>query len=410
MTTDPQKLAAERAARYNAAVELKEPDRVPFTGLGGDVVGSYAGITSYEYCFDFEKSHQATLKYLKDFPSDQPLIPMTSVANTVSSLAFVDFPNVASLVSNIDGPTNDVLGVRYGRFPGRELGENSSPQFIGTDYMQPEEYDELIADPVKFCYEKMIPRTTRNLEDLGSPAALATMARLGLEKARQGAAMQKFMRELMELGFPLSGMSMFLAPIDFIGDFLRDIPNLIKDLRRRPDKVKAATEALLEPLLKLVLQGKKTGVEMSFIPLHFNEYLSPKLYQEFYWPTLKQGILSMLEEGMKSRVFFEGRHDPHLETILDLPAGWGIGFFEKTDIRRAKKMLEGHTCIMGGIDTGMVIGSNPAKLDEYIKELLGEMMPGGGFILSPNVSNMPRETPIENIRAVYEAVEKYGKY
>ena len=65
---------------------------------------------------------------------------------------------------------------------------------------------------------------------------------------------------------------------------------------------------------------------------------------------------------------------------------------------------------MGGIDVGMVISSTPAMLDEYIKEILGEMMPGGGFILAPNIGNLPRETPIENIRAVYEAVEKYGKY
>lgn len=410
ISPEMKKLAEERAARYQAAVELKEPDRVPFTGLGGDVVAAYAGITSYEYCFDYEKSHQATLKYLNDFPSDQPLIPMTSVANTVAALSFVDLPDIPPLLSNIDGPTNDILKVKYGRFPGRQLGENSSPQFIGSDFMQPEEYDELIADPVKFCYEKMLPRTITNLQDLESPAALAAMARLGLEKAKQGAAMQKLMRELQKLGYPLSGMSMFLTPIDFIGDFLRDIPNLIKDLRRYPDKVKAAAEALLEPLLKLALAGKKMGVEISFIPLHFNEYLSPKLYNEFYWPTLKAGILGMLQEGMKSRVFFEGRHDPHMETILELPAGWGIGFFEKTDVRKAKKMLAGHTCIMGGIDTGMVIGSTPAKLDEYIKEVLGEMMPGGGFILSPNVSYLPRETPIENIRAVYEAVEKYGKY
>ena len=405
-----KKVAEERAARYKAAVELKEPDRVPFMGLGGDVVAAYAGITSYEFCFDYEKSYQATLKYLREFPSDQPLMPMTSLANTVAALAFVDYPDITPLVSNIDGPTNDILGVKYFRFPGRELGENSSPQFIGKDFMQPEEYDELIADPVKFCYEKIVPRTITGLQDLQSANALAAMARLGIEKTRQGAAMQKFLLELQKLGYPLSGTSMFLTPLDFIGDFLRDIPNLIKDLRRYPDKVKAAAEALLEPLLKLALAGKKTGVEMSFIPLHFNEYLSPVLYNEFYWPTLIAGILGMLEEGMRSRVFFEGRHDPHLETILELPAGWGIAFFEKTDVRKAKKLLQGHTCIMGGLDPGMVIGSTPAKLDEHIKELLGDMMPGGGFILSLGVNNLPRESLIENIAAVYDAVEKYGKY
>ena len=38
VSPEMQKLAEERAARMQAARELKEPDRVPFTGLGGDVI------------------------------------------------------------------------------------------------------------------------------------------------------------------------------------------------------------------------------------------------------------------------------------------------------------------------------------------------------------------------------------
>ena len=404
------KLAEERAARYRAAIELKEPDRVPFTGMGGDVVAAYAGISSYEYCFDPEKSLQAIIKYLKDFPSDRPIGGMSGIGNAITQLAFLDYPDLTGLFAMVDGPTNDILGVDYIRFPGREVDEYSRPQFIGAEYMKSDEYDELIADPVKFLFEKIVPRTTRNLRDLGSPAALATMARFGMHKARSGAFMQKQAAELLKLGYKSEPASFFLAPLDFISDNLRDTVNLVKDLRRYPDKVKAAAEALLEPMLKLALLGKNIGADMAFIPLHLNEYLSPKLYNEFYWPTLKEGILRMLQEGMKSQVFFEGWHDAHMESVLELPAGWGVGYFEKTDVRKAKKILKGHTCIMGGIDVGMVIASTPAKLDEYIKELLGEMMPGGGFILSPNIGNLPRETPIENIAAVNEAVEKYGKY
>jgi hypothetical protein len=65
VSPEMQKLAEERAARMQAARELKEPDRVPFTGLGGDVIAAYAGITAYEYQFDFEKSRAAVLKWLK---------------------------------------------------------------------------------------------------------------------------------------------------------------------------------------------------------------------------------------------------------------------------------------------------------------------------------------------------------
>jgi hypothetical protein len=411
ISLEAQKLAQERAARMKAAIELREPDRVPFMGVAGDVVAAYSGLTSYEFNFDYEKSLQATIKFLTDFPSDGVMFGgMSNVCNLVMCIAFADYPDLATSMFMVTGPLNDILGVKYCRFPGRELDEDSSPQFIGDIYMQPEEYDELIADPVKFSMEKMIPRTVTNLQDLGSPTALATMARWGMEKARQNAEMMRLGAEMAKLGYPPSTGAFAYAPLDYIGDFLRDIPSLILDLRRYPDKVKAACESILEVLLKITLEHKKLGAEMAMFPLHLNVYLSPELYKEFFWPTLKEFVLRLREHGMRSEIFFEGRHDPHLETILELPAGWGTAYFEKTDIRKAKKLLQGHTCIMGGLEAGVVIGSTPAQIDEHVKRLLGDMMPGGGFILCLDVANLPRNTPIENIAAVYEAVEKYGKY
>ena len=64
----------------------------------------------------------------------------------------------------------------------------------------------------------------------------------------------------------------------------------------------------------------------------------------------------------------------------------------------------------GGLRASLVIGGTPEENDRYVKELLEEVMPGGGFILAPDVAALPRETPIENLRAVYEAVERYGYY
>jgi len=144
------------------------------------------------------------------------------------------------------------------------------------------------------------------------------------------------------------------------------------------------------------------------IPLHLNEYLSPKLYNEFYWPTLKEVILRLGKEGVKSWVFFEGHHEAHLETILELPRGWGVAYFEKTDIVKAKKVLQGHTCVVGGIPISLLVGGTPARIEEYIKNLLEQVKPGGGFMLSASIGTAPADTPLENLSALIEAVEKYG--
>ncbi len=138
------------------------------------------------------------------------------------------------------------------------------------------------------------------------------------------------------------------APLDVIGDFLRGFDKIMLDIYRYPDKVKKAAEVLVKPIVDQALRFIKRGSKYVMIPLHLNEYLSPKIYKEFYWPILKEVILEIYKAGAKSIVFFEGQHEQHLETILDLPRGWGVAYFEKTDVVKAKELLKNHTCVMGG--------------------------------------------------------------
>jgi len=239
---------------------------------------------------------------------------------------------------------------------------------------------------------------------------MATWVRLGLEYRNIAAFMEGVNKDMEELGYPIMPITMGMVPLDLIGDGLRDVTNVLLDIYRRPDKVKKACDALMDPIMKVGLALKPLGVKLAFIPLHLNEYLSPELYKEFYWPYLKEIILGFLKEDIKSMVFFEGRHDAHLETILDLPRGWGIAYFEKTDIRKAKEVLKDHTCVMGGVPISLIVSGTPEKIDAYVKELLEDVKPGGGYILTTSVGVAPRDTPLENIRALASAVEKYGKY
>ncbi|MEM3715561.1 MAG: uroporphyrinogen decarboxylase family protein [Candidatus Bathyarchaeia archaeon] len=167
---------------------------------------------------------------------------------------------------------------------------------------------------------------------------------------------------------------------------------------------------MVKPIVKVALSLKPAGAKYAFIPLHLNEYLSPKIYNEFYWPTLRKIIVDLYGQGIRSLVFFEGWHDPYLETILELPKGWGIAYFEKTDVRKAKRIIGGHTCIMGGISPSLLLEATPEKIKEHVKDLLGEMKPGVGLILSPGVADISKAVPPENLRVLIEAVEEYGRY
>ena len=408
MAKTAQELAKERLARIEAAINLEEPDRVPYSGVGGDVIPAYAGVTHHEYCYDYDKTREALKKFHRDFPCDWSFASgFTGVGVPPVTFAFANDPDVNAVFA-MYGTVHDLLGDVCTRYPGREIEENCSPQFIGGKFMEAEEYDELIEDPVGFMAETVLPRICKNLQS--TTKAMATWVRLGLEYRNIAAFMEGVNKDMEELGYPIMPITMGMVPLDLIGDGLRDVTNVLLDIYRRPDKVKKACDALMDPIMKVGLALKPLGVKLAFIPLHLNEYLSPELYKEFYWPYLKEIILGFLKEDIKSMVFFEGRHDAHLETILDLPRGWGIAYFEKTDIRKAKEVLKDHTCVMGGVPISLIVSGTPEKIDAYVKELLEDVKPGGGYILTTSVGVAPRDTPLENIRALASAVEKYGKY
>lgn len=79
---------------------------------------------------------------------------------------------------------------------------------------------------------------------------------------------------------------------------------------------------MIEPILKITLALKHLDAKYTFIPLHLNEMLSVRLYNEFYRPYLKKLIVELYNNNMKSFIPFEGDHTPHLETIIELPKGW----------------------------------------------------------------------------------------
>ncbi|MEM1839374.1 MAG: uroporphyrinogen decarboxylase family protein [Candidatus Bathyarchaeia archaeon] len=404
-----EKIAEQRLRRVQDAINLKEPDRVPL-GLGFDYgfIAKWSGLTTYDVLFNYDKAREAIVKVARDFPVDNPPMAMLGTGSLVG-FALRDYPDIAMFVGPLTGPMHDILRDKYTRWPGRELSPNTgSFQFIGGEFMRADEYDKFVENPSEFMAEVVVPRAHQSLERPGSAEAMAALIRAALEGLKYIKFTDSLINELAKLGYPsANATALTLVPLDFLGDYLRTIPGVLLDLRRKPDKVKEACDALMKNLPYRTFTFKPISSIM--IPLHLNEYLSPKLYYEFYWPYLKNIITSFYNRGIRCHVAFEGRHDAYLESILELPKGWGVAFFEKTDVRKAKKILEGHTCVMGGVPPTLLLNATPSEVEEYVRKLLEEVMPGGGFILAASTA-IPAETPPENVRAVIRAVEKYGVY
>lgn len=411
---EPDVEAKEKADRFLKAVELKVPDRVPVAGVGGDFLCAYTGITWHELSYSLtDKVKGAALKFVHDFPSDWGIVfvPMM-LEGFALALAFADFPDFSNTIRFLTGPVHDILKDRWSRWPGRELREDMHPQFPGGEYMKPEEYKQFIENPVEFMHSVILPRVCEGLGKPGSAQWNGAWVRVGMAMQRIGAFQMDVFTAIAKAGNPLFPMTNAYTPADVIGDFLRHPTGAMLDMRRHPEEFKAACEALVEPILKVATAiPPAPPLTFFFIPLHLNEMLPPKLYNEFYWPYLKKIIETLVDKGYKGFVFFEGDHLPHVDTILELPRGWGIAWFERPrDFIKVWEKLKGHTTVMGGVPVSLVAGGTPDKIDEHIKNLLSRIKPEGGFILSLGINELPAETPPANVRAYINAVLKYGVY
>lgn len=412
-------LLKERLERLEKVIRVKEPDRVPLMMAACFLPVSYLGTTYEKIAFDYQECKKGAIKVASDFGFDM-FGCFSGLEGFIFSLALIEsHPDIAPFVRFLTGPMHDILQDKYTKWPGRETSENTYPQFLGGKFMEPEEYGKLIEDPLGFINEVLLPRVCRSLEKPNSAKAYGAMVKLGMDVAKYGAMMQELTVELKNLGFPSFPFAWSYSPLDLIGDFMRHVTDVVVDLHRIPDKVQQATEVLTPLAAKVgVVSGqvppevKKffgTDIVLAFIPLHLNSILSPKLYNDYYWPALKKVIGELIKAGLTPFVFYEGDHTPHLETMRELPKGKTVAYFERADLRKVKEVLGGHTCIMGGIPGSLLAGGTPEKVREHVKSLLEDLKPGGGFALAPAEASSLDVKP-ENIKALTDAVKKYGKY
>ena len=91
------------------------------------------------------------------------------------------------------------------------------------------------------------------------------------------------------------------APFDFFGDVLRGTKGIMTDMYRRPEKLIQAMERVTPLLVEDGVNGANaSGCPVVFIPLHKGTggFMSQKQFETFYWPSLKQVMLGLIEEGI----------------------------------------------------------------------------------------------------------------
>ena len=411
MAKTPQELYQEREKRLGDAIQLKIPDRVPIALLFTFFAAKYAGITCQEAMYDYDKLAEATKEAIVDFNVD------------AYSGMFVS------------GPLMDILDDRRFKWPGHGVPINNTFQYVEGEYMTADEYDAFITDPTDYILRTHIPRVLGALEPLkmlsnlpGSPyigldiawtipftlpavaQALETLAKAGQESLKLVNKQAAFSQEMTELGFPRMFSSFTGCSFDYIGDYYRGTRGIMLDMYRCPDKLIEAINRITPIIINTAIDtAKQSGIPRCFIPIHkgIDGFMSLKQFNTFFWPTLKQMILALIDQNIVPVVLWEGDCTSRLETIADIPKGKAVYWFERTDMRRAKEVLNDQVCIMGFMPSSLLCTGKPQDVRDYTKHLLDVVAKGGGYILNGDIG-IPDEAKPENVRAMIDTAIEYG--
>jgi len=186
----------------------------------------------------------------------------------------------------------------------------------------------------------------------------------------------------------------------FLSDYPKEMEEILAIMHERNKEI---YRTIAESPAEVVIGYENTSTTL----------LSPKIYERFCLRQINEYADIVHEKGKIFLTHMCGK----LSKLMDLlDKGKQDGIVDVTpfptgdlDIAEAIKVLGKTKIIMGGIDPTAFTKLSVEGIRKYVKELLQKVAPGNNFILGSGDAT-PYDTPLENLKAVTEVIEKYGMY
>ena len=364
----PNPLFLERMGRIMTAVACGTPDRVPVSLVMDTFACRTMGVKVSDFVSDVDLAAQTMLGALEKLDGD--------------SVQFATYQP-------------DVLGMVWlnpMRLPGRELPEDTLWQMDEQVRMTPEDYDRILEMGWGPWFGQYVG------QHLGASAA-------AMQRLAEGAP--RWVPEYMKRGYVVVSPG---VPVDQPYEHLsggRTVQEFTLDLFHQPNKVQAVIEAIM-----VVRREEARQMVRAIGPYGYwigswrsaPQFLSPKMWDRFVWPYLKELVEIVAEEGGMPILHFDSNWDREIERLLELPARKCILALDgQTDIFRAKRILAGHMCIMGDVPPGLLTLGSVDEVKTYCDRLLTEVGPDG-YIMAMGCA-VPMNAKFENVKAMVDSVQ-----
>lgn len=300
------------------------------------------------------------------------------------------------------------------KVPGRELPADSPAQFLEEEVMKRSDYEWMIArfkKGDKLAFLSLLTRLVRkvNRPALSGARGILRLIRDGLRQTyyyRQNTRIWKRLGAAMYYGGGLE------APFD-IFSCTRSFEPFIYDLTECPDLVyEAAMAAVPSFVFAARVSGRVTGIRRFMVLCHrsSNSFISPKMFRELAFPSLKQICAKLGRAGTLLALHCDGNWDRNFETLKELPPNCcTVQLDGASDIFLARKVMGTSVSLLGDVPPLMLCKAQADEVDAYCKRLIEEVGRDGAYQMGAGCE-IPFNAKPENVRAMIQSVYKYGYY
>lgn len=197
---------------------------------------------------------------------------------------------------------------------------------------------------------------------------------------------------------------------------IRGYTGLLMDLKLEPNLVKEMVDLSIHHNLEVGLEAIKIGADIVVTGDDYADnsgpLMSPKLFNEFFFPGIRKLINSLKEAG----AYFIKHTDGNITLLIDMFIEANIDCIDPIDplagmdILEIKRKYGSKVAIKGNIDCVNILSNSP-KTDVVMSVLdcILKASPNGGHIISSSNSIHSGVKP-ENYKAMLEAIFEYGQY
>jgi len=192
----------------------------------------------------------------------------------------------------------------------------------------------------------------------------------------------------------------------FMVDYYDDRAFFDAELDLAHEQMMAETRAALEGGVRIVFG--------SWFYESLSAGWSPRIWREVFLPRLREQVDLVHSAGGLYHIYDDGKMHGILgflvEAGVDIVSTCTPAPVGDFDLATAKRDFGRDLCFKGCVDLLYVVKlGTPQLIEDTVRQAMEIGKPGGGFILGSSDS-FREGTPVENVRAYFDAARKYGVY